>query len=76
MDGAKSQHKITERLLAHARLCRQIAAASWNEEMARELEQLARDCKRAADISESFMPQSEIIPETDAQDGATICAAS
>ncbi len=71
-----TQHKITERLLAHARLCRQIAAASWNEEIARELEQLARDCKRAADIFESFMRQSAIFPTTDAEDRVTRCANS
>jgi hypothetical protein len=75
-DGAVSQHKISERLLAHARICRQIAAVSWNEEIARELEQLAGDCKRAADVFESFTPKSKIIPETDAQDGATVCATS
>ena len=40
--------KIAERLLAHARLCRQIAGASWNEDTAEELERLAAECTRAA----------------------------
>jgi len=40
--------KVTERLLAHAKLCRQIAGDSWNEAMAEKLEQLADECTRAA----------------------------
>jgi hypothetical protein len=40
--------KIAERLLAHARLCRQIASESWNECTAEKLEQLADECDRAA----------------------------
>jgi hypothetical protein len=40
--------KIAERLLAHARLCRQIADASLNEETAEKLAQLADKCTRAA----------------------------
>jgi hypothetical protein len=40
--------KIAERLRAHARLCRQIASASWNEEAAHQLTQLADECTRAA----------------------------
>jgi hypothetical protein len=39
---------IAARLLAHARLCREIARASWNEESAQRLERLAEDCIRAA----------------------------
>jgi hypothetical protein len=45
---APQSSKIAERLLAHARLCRQIAGASWNEETAKTLAQLADDCARAA----------------------------
>jgi hypothetical protein len=45
---APQSAKIAERLLAHARLCRQIASASWNEETAKKLAQLADDCARAA----------------------------
>ncbi len=41
--------KIAERLRAHARLCRQIARESWNEEMAVELTRLADQCLEAAD---------------------------
>ena len=40
--------KIAERLLAHARLCRQIARASWDTETAAKLAQLADECTRAA----------------------------
>ena len=40
--------KIAERLLAHARLCRQIAGESWDETTVAELEQLAAECERAA----------------------------
>jgi 6,7-dimethyl-8-ribityllumazine synthase len=43
---------IAERLLAHARLCREIARASWNEEIAQRLERLAQDCIRAAGNTE------------------------
>jgi hypothetical protein len=39
---------IAERLLAHAKLCREIARRSWSEEIARHLERLAEDCTRAA----------------------------
>jgi len=45
---APHSSKMAERLLAHARLCRQIASASWNEDMAKKLAQLADDCARAA----------------------------
>ncbi|HEY4140069.1 MAG TPA: hypothetical protein VGM57_01575 [Pseudolabrys sp.] len=40
--------KVAERLLAHAKLCREIAARSWNEDSARKLEELADACTRAA----------------------------
>lgn len=40
--------KFAQRLLAHARLYRQIAGESWNEKTADELEQLAQECERAA----------------------------
>ncbi len=40
--------KIAERLRAHAKLCRQIASASWSEESAQELTRLAEECARAA----------------------------
>jgi len=41
--------KLAERLLAHARLCRQIARQSWNEQTAAELEKLAAECDLAAE---------------------------
>jgi hypothetical protein len=59
---------IAERLLAHAKLCRQIASECWNEEMAQKLEQLAQDCLRAAAQADpSVRPQ-------DALDGDTASA--
>ena len=39
---------IGARLLAHARLCREIANATLNEETARKLERMAKDCTQAA----------------------------
>jgi hypothetical protein len=44
---------IAQRLLAHAKLCRQIAGECWDKEMARKLEQLAQDCLDAAGQLES-----------------------
>lgn len=40
--------EIAQRLLAHARLCRQIAEVSWSEDVAVRLGRLADDCTRAA----------------------------
>ena len=45
---ASQSSRIAERLLANARLCRQIAGASWNEDTAKTLAQLADDCADAA----------------------------
>jgi len=39
---------MAERLLAHARICRDIADATLDEETARKLERLAKDCIQAA----------------------------
>ena len=39
---------VAERLLAHARLCEQIAQACWNEETAEKLKRMARECTEAA----------------------------
>jgi len=39
---------IAERLLAHARLCEQIARGCWNEDTAETLRRMARDCSLAA----------------------------
>jgi hypothetical protein len=47
---------IAERLLAHARLCRDVADASCNEDTAAKLERLAEECARAA---------AEITPDLD-----------
>jgi hypothetical protein len=40
---------IAERLLAHARLCRQIAEATAREDLAQEFSRLADECTRAAE---------------------------
>jgi hypothetical protein len=40
--------KVAQRLLAQARLCREIAALSWNEADARMLEEMAAECVRWA----------------------------
>jgi hypothetical protein len=48
--------KVAHQLLAHARLCREVAARSWNEESARKLEQLADACVRAATSCELLPP--------------------
>ena len=47
---------IAERLLAHARICRDIADATLNEETASKLERLAMDCIQAARDAE---PESQ-----------------
>ena len=39
---------IAERLLAHARLCEQIAQDCWSEQSAEELRRMARECSRVA----------------------------
>ncbi len=41
--------QLAERLLAHARLCRQIARRTWNEQTATELEKLADECDLTAE---------------------------
>ena len=40
--------KAAQRLLAHARLCREVASLSWNEADARKLEEIAAECVRWA----------------------------
>jgi hypothetical protein len=47
---------VAQRLLKHAKLCREIAARSWNEDSARKLEELAQTCVRAAGAT--FEPPS------------------
>ena len=39
---------VVERLLAHARRCREMAGETWNEDIAAELRKLAVECTRAA----------------------------
>ena len=45
---------IAERLLAHARLCEQIARECWNEDTAEKLRRMARDCTLAAGANRTF----------------------
>ena len=40
--------KVVQRLLAHAKLCRDIATATWNETSAEKLEEMALECERSA----------------------------
>ena len=58
---APQSSRMAERLLAHARLCRDVAGASCNEDTVEKLAQLAEDCARAA---------AEITPDLD--DGAPV----
>jgi len=39
---------VAERLLAHARLCEQIAQGCWHAATAEELKRIAQDCARTA----------------------------
>ncbi len=39
---------VVEHLLVHARRCREMAGATWNEDIAAELRKLAVECTRAA----------------------------
>jgi hypothetical protein len=48
---------ISERLLAHARLCREIADATLHEETASKLERLAQDCIQAARDADPAPPR-------------------
>jgi hypothetical protein len=52
--------KVAERLLAHARLCREIAAQSWNEVSAQRLEELAAACVKAADSTAELLPPKQL----------------
>ena len=52
---------ISERLLAHARLCQEIADATLNEETAYKLERLAQDCIQAAREADPA-PQCQMFP--------------
>jgi len=52
---------ISERMLAHARLCREIADATLNEETAYKLERLAEDCIQAARDADPT-PQRQMFP--------------
>lgn len=45
---APHQSKVADRLLAHARLCRQMAAGATNEALGEKLLKMADDCVVAA----------------------------
>jgi hypothetical protein len=55
-DSMSKPSTIAESLLAHARICREIADATLNEETAGKLERLAMDCIQAARDAE---PESQ-----------------
>ncbi len=44
----KKTSAIAERLLAHARLCEEIARECWNEETAEKLRRMANECASTA----------------------------
>jgi hypothetical protein len=48
MPAAPKVEAIAERLLAHARLCEQIARECQNAETAHQLRRMAQDCAQAA----------------------------
>ena len=50
--------KVIQRLLAHAKLCRDIAAASWNQTSAEKLEEMAAECERSAAGDREATPSS------------------
>lgn len=52
--------KVAQRLLAHARLCREIAAQSRDEDSARMLEELADACVRAAGAACKLPPRRQL----------------
>jgi glycerol-3-phosphate O-acyltransferase len=52
---------IAERLLAHARLCEQIARECRNEETADKLRRMAHDCAQAA---AQLAPHADPIPRS------------
>ncbi|HZP69327.1 MAG TPA: hypothetical protein VFB29_05225 [Pseudolabrys sp.] len=55
--------KVAARLLTHALMCEEVAATSWNEDIAIELEKLAGDCRKAA---------AEIIRSSPGPSGANV----
>ena len=52
--------KVVQHLLAHARLCREIAARSWDKTSAQRLEELAAACVRAAGAAEEPAPSGPL----------------
>jgi hypothetical protein len=52
---------MSARLLAHARLCRDIANATLNEETASKLELMAQDCIQAAHEAD-LAAQRQVVP--------------
>ncbi len=48
--------KVVQHLLAYAKLCRDIAAASWDEKNAQKLEEMAVACERSAASTDARPP--------------------
>jgi hypothetical protein len=61
---------MSARLLAHARLCRDIANATLNEETASKLERMAQDCVQAAREAE-LAAAGQIVPSSAGSHRAT-----
>ena len=61
IEPAPAGSAIAQRLLAHARLCEQIARECWNEETAEKLRRMAQDCTLAA---AQIAPPREMTPAT------------
>ena len=68
--GMSQPSTIAERLLAHARLCREIADATLNEETACKLERLAEDCIQAAQDADPT-PRRQMFPSAAGSHRAT-----
>jgi hypothetical protein len=62
LPGLTSPHaaNVAQRLLAHAQLCREVAARSWNEDSAEKLEKLADACVRAAGATFDLPPRGQL----------------
>jgi hypothetical protein len=58
--SASKAAKVAQLLLAHAKLCREIAARSWNQDSALKLEELADACVRAAGATYELPPRRQL----------------
>lgn len=56
-----AQSKVAERLMAHAELCRKLAAASLDENVGASLMRMAEECLEAATVSVAPVPEPRAI---------------